>query len=55
MSKDFFGRVSTKTVTLEIGEAAEIGDGLVKSPIWFKYKVGFNNAVRKDVMYGDLL
>lgn len=28
---------------------------LLRSPIWFKFKEGFNNAVRKDVTFSDLL
>lgn len=35
-------------------EAANI-DVIVKSPIWYRYKEGFNNAVRKDVLLSDLV
>lgn len=30
-------------------------DTIVKSPIWYRYKEGFNNAVRKDVTLIDLM
>lgn len=30
-------------------------DAIVKSPIWYRYKEGFNNAVRKDVHLNELL
>lgn len=30
-------------------------DAIVKSPVWYRYKEGFNNAVRKDVTITDLL
>lgn len=30
-------------------------DVLVKSSIWFKFKEGFNNAVRTDLTLSDLL
>lgn len=32
-----------------------IGGIIGKSPIWYRYKEGFNNAVRKDVFMKDLL
>lgn len=30
-------------------------DAIIKSSIWYKYKEGFNNAVRKDVTINNLL
>ncbi|XP_055837537.1 chromosome transmission fidelity protein 18 homolog [Episyrphus balteatus] len=51
--KDFFGRVIVKTAEV-LAKEAEL-DPVVKSPIWFKYKLGFTNAVRKDVTINDLL
>ena len=30
-------------------------DPIVKSPIWYRYKEGFNNAVRKDIHMNELL
>ncbi|XP_059617862.1 chromosome transmission fidelity protein 18 homolog [Phlebotomus argentipes] len=51
--KDFFGRVVTKQALLSVKEGGS--DGLVKSPIWYRFKEGYNNAVRKDVTLSDLL
>uniref|UniRef100_A0A8D8CUF8 Chromosome transmission fidelity protein 18 homolog n=1 Tax=Culex pipiens TaxID=7175 RepID=A0A8D8CUF8_CULPI len=53
VSKDFFGRVSTKETVLSVQEGGT--DTIVKSPIWYRYKEGFNNAVRKDVTLQDLM
>lgn len=33
----------------------DANDVIVKSPIWYRYKEGFNNAVRKDITISDLL
>ncbi|XP_053958969.1 chromosome transmission fidelity protein 18 homolog [Anastrepha ludens] len=53
ISKDFFGRIQHKTV----GGGREDckTDAIVKSPIWYRYKEGFNNAVRKDIQMNELL
>ncbi|XP_055641779.1 chromosome transmission fidelity protein 18 homolog [Toxorhynchites rutilus septentrionalis] len=51
--KDFFGRITTKETTLSVQEGGT--DTIVKSPIWYRYKEGFNNAVRKDVTLHDLM
>ncbi|XP_058059277.1 chromosome transmission fidelity protein 18 homolog [Anopheles bellator] len=53
VSKDFFGRISTKETALSVKEGGT--DAIVKSPIWYRYKEGFNNAVRKDVTLKDLM
>ncbi|XP_001659131.2 chromosome transmission fidelity protein 18 homolog [Aedes aegypti] len=53
VSKDFFGRVTTKETVLSVQEGGT--DTIVKSPIWYRYKEGFNNAVRKDVTLIDLM
>ncbi|XP_030384049.1 chromosome transmission fidelity protein 18 homolog [Scaptodrosophila lebanonensis] len=54
LTKDFFGRVQHKsTASSKIEEAKT--DAIVKSPIWYRYKEGFNNAVRKDVHLHELL
>ncbi|XP_037047401.1 chromosome transmission fidelity protein 18 homolog [Bradysia coprophila] len=53
ISKDIFGRVSTKSVPISVQDGGT--DVIIKSSIWYKYKEGFNNAVRKDVTINHLL
>ncbi|XP_065090752.1 chromosome transmission fidelity protein 18 homolog [Ochlerotatus camptorhynchus] len=53
ISKDFFGRITTKETMLSVQEGGT--DTIVKSPIWYRYKEGFNNAVRKDITLHDLM
>ncbi|KAJ6646390.1 Chromosome transmission fidelity protein 18 like [Pseudolycoriella hygida] len=53
ISKDIFGRVSTKSVPISVQDGGT--DAIIKSSIWYKYKEGFNNAVRKDVTINNLL
>ncbi|XP_030556914.1 chromosome transmission fidelity protein 18 homolog [Drosophila novamexicana] len=54
LTKDFFGRVTHKTSAASVTEEVKT-DAIVKSPIWYRYKEGFNNAVRKDVHLNELL
>ncbi|XP_017153477.1 chromosome transmission fidelity protein 18 homolog [Drosophila miranda] len=54
LTKDFFGRITHKTSTAKQIDEAKT-DAIVKSPIWYRYKEGFNNAVRKDVHLHELL
>ncbi|KAH8412062.1 hypothetical protein KR222_007977 [Zaprionus bogoriensis] len=54
LTKDFFGRVTHKTTAVTSLEETKT-DAIVKSPIWYRYKEGFNNAVRKDVHLNELL
>lgn len=53
VTKDFFGRITAKPVNAAIKDGTR--DEIVKSPIWYQYKEGFNNAVRKDVTLQSLL
>lgn len=53
ITKDFFGRLSTKQTAVTVQEGGT--DVIVKSPIWYRYKEGCNNAVRKDVTIASLL
>lgn len=53
VAKDFFGRVIVKSAEVLAKEAQP--DPVVKSPIWFSYKLGFTNAVRLTVTINDLL
>uniref|UniRef100_A0A6P4F1G0 Chromosome transmission fidelity protein 18 homolog n=1 Tax=Drosophila rhopaloa TaxID=1041015 RepID=A0A6P4F1G0_DRORH len=54
LTKDFFGRITHKSTSTNSAEDAKT-DAIVKSPIWYRYKEGFNNAVRKDVHIHELL
>ncbi|XP_065357892.1 chromosome transmission fidelity protein 18 homolog [Calliphora vicina] len=54
VSKDFFGRIQRKTAAQTLAEESK-SDPIVKSPIWYRYKEGFNNAVRKDIHMNELL
>lgn len=51
--KDFFGRVVKKQAPLSVKEGGI--DGIVKSPIWYRFKEGYNNAVRKDITLSDFI
>ncbi|XP_031619161.1 chromosome transmission fidelity protein 18 homolog [Contarinia nasturtii] len=53
VTKDFFGRITEKRVALPVQEGGR--DQIVKSPIWYRYKEGYNNAVRKDLTLQSLL
>lgn len=53
VTKDFFGRLSSRQTSITVQEGGT--DVIVKSPIWYRYKEGCNNAVRKDVTIGNLL
>lgn len=53
VTKDFFGRMSSKQTSITVKEGGT--DLIVKSPIWYRYKEGFNNAVRKDMTILNLL
>lgn len=53
VTKDFFGRMSAKQTAITVQEGGS--DVIVKSPIWYRYKEGCNNAVRKDITISNLL
>ncbi|XP_066590270.1 chromosome transmission fidelity protein 18 homolog [Prorops nasuta] len=68
--KDFFGRIITSPNTKEQTERAKENKNtspvankspnqnknlFVKHSVWYKYKEGFSNAVRRPVLMGDLL
>uniref|UniRef100_A0A023F1H3 Putative dna replication checkpoint protein n=1 Tax=Triatoma infestans TaxID=30076 RepID=A0A023F1H3_TRIIF len=50
--KDFFGRVVSVTLDKETTKAKT--DDIVKSDVWYHFKEGYNNAVRKSVLMSDL-
>lgn len=52
-ARDFFGRIVEKSLTKEQEKAKT--DDIVKSDVWFHFKEGYNNAVRKNVYIADLL
>lgn len=51
--KDFFGRTTVRMEPLSVHEGGT--DVVVKSPVWYRFKEGFNNAVRRDITIADLL
>uniref|UniRef100_A0A8D8QWV5 Chromosome transmission fidelity protein 18 homolog n=1 Tax=Cacopsylla melanoneura TaxID=428564 RepID=A0A8D8QWV5_9HEMI len=53
VTKDFFGRVVENTAIQNMNKLQT--DDIVKSDIWFHFKEGYNNAVRKNVLMKDLL
>jgi chromosome transmission fidelity protein 18 len=55
VATDFFGR-PIKVPVLTVAEQAKKSESdLVKSDIWFKFKEGYSNAVRRTVKMKDLL
>ncbi|XP_066908266.1 chromosome transmission fidelity protein 18 homolog isoform X2 [Halyomorpha halys] len=52
-ARDFFGRIVEKSLTKEQEKAKT--DDIVKSEVWFHFKEGYNNAVRKNVYMADLM
>lgn len=50
--KDFFGRVISKPIVPKFGEKTASSH---TSDIWFKYKEGYNNAVKRKIKYNTLL
>lgn len=53
MVKDFFGRTSVRMEPLSVHEGGT--DVVVKSPIWYRFKEGYNNAVRRDITIAELM
>lgn len=56
--KDFFGRVITVNQDKQNKydkETISSQTFLSKNDVWFKYKEGFSNAVRRKVIMEDLL
>ncbi|KAK9505100.1 hypothetical protein O3M35_009241 [Rhynocoris fuscipes] len=52
VQKDFFGRVVSASLKKETTKAKT--DDIVKSDVWYHFKEGYNNAVRKNVLMSDL-
>ncbi|XP_047486138.1 chromosome transmission fidelity protein 18 homolog isoform X1 [Penaeus chinensis] len=50
--KDFFGRVISNAVHQE---AKSMTNEIVKSDIWFRFKEGYSNAVRRPIKLKDLV
>lgn len=53
VTRDFFGRMSARMAAPTVQQGGT--DVIVKSPIWYRYKEGCNNAVRKDITIASLL
>ncbi|XP_076649239.1 chromosome transmission fidelity protein 18 homolog [Halictus rubicundus] len=56
--KDFFGRIVTVNEDKQKNKDKESNnsrDILMKTGIWYKYKEGFSNAVRRKIIMADLL
>ncbi|XP_037959748.1 chromosome transmission fidelity protein 18 homolog isoform X2 [Teleopsis dalmanni] len=51
--KNFFSNFQSTTPAVVVNEAHD--DQIVKSPIWYHFKEGFNNAVRKNTHLKDLI
>ena len=51
---DFFGRRIQPKID-PIKEAAQKANEIIISDVWFKFKEGYNNAVRKNIKMKDLL
>lgn len=55
-SVDFFGRVIEKPVSTEVTEPTAVGNTTISSTqVWYQFKEGFSNAVRRTVRMKDLL
>uniref|UniRef100_A0A336M1C1 CSON006417 protein n=1 Tax=Culicoides sonorensis TaxID=179676 RepID=A0A336M1C1_CULSO len=54
MRKDFFGRITSTKVATSLS-ANHGSENIVKGKIWYCYKEGFNNAVRKPVTITELI
>lgn len=57
--RDFFGRVIARPAehssSRSAPDASDIASQLLKTDIWFHFKEGYNNAVRRSVRVRDLL
>lgn len=52
---DFFGRrIEPKPMDAD-KEAAKKANEIIISDVWFKFKEGYNNAVRRNIRMQDLL
>lgn len=52
---DFFGRKIEKATNLTVDSKESKKEGLVFGDVWFKFKEGYNNAVRRTIRMKDLL
>ena len=59
VKKDFFGRVIVQEVSSDEGKRrrTESSNGLMKiqPDVWVRYHEGYSNAVRKPVIFAELL
>ncbi|XP_050052754.1 chromosome transmission fidelity protein 18 homolog [Dermacentor andersoni] len=52
---DFFGRVIEKPVVTTVTEPTSAGSIIPATQVWYQFKEGFSNAVRRTVRMKDLL
>ena len=52
---DFFGRKIEKAANTAVDSKGSKKEGLVFGDVWFKFKEGYNNAVRRTIRMKDLL
>lgn len=55
VSVDFFGRVIEKAVVTNVTEPTSVGNATSSAQVWYQFKEGFSNAVRRTVRMKDLL
>lgn len=55
VSVDFFGRVIEKAVVTKVAEPTVVKNTSASPQVWYQFKEGFSNAVRRTVRMKDLL
>lgn len=55
VSVDFFGRVIEKAVVTKVAEPTVVKNTSASTQVWYQFKEGFSNAVRRTVRMKDLL
>lgn len=51
---DFFGRPIASSKSKPTANLQTETDGILSSDVWFKFKEGYNNAVRRNIRVLDL-
>lgn len=52
---DFFGRRIQPKPACPVKEAAKKANEIISSDVWFKFKEGYNNAVRRTIRMKDMI
>lgn len=55
VSVDFFGRTIEKAVVTKVAEPTVVKNTSASTQVWYQFKEGFSNAVRRTVRMKDLL